>query len=176
MAEELKGYTIATREIGIDMAHRVTNHGSKCRNIHGHRYKIELGISGKPFETGEGNPQEGMLLDFGFLKEEMMDKIDKYYDHGTTLWRQDPLVVATLTKEELDNADLDIADRGFYFMHPQKFWGKIVVVPFIPTAENLAKWWFEQLQKPVEVRSQGHAILTWVKVWETPNCSAIFGI
>ena len=29
-----------TRRIGIDMGHRVPDHGSKCRNPHGHRYEI----------------------------------------------------------------------------------------------------------------------------------------
>ena len=65
----LKEENLITREIGIDMAHRVTHHGSKCKNIHGHRYTIHAMVKGPLFESGE---QQGMVLDFGFLKEEMM--------------------------------------------------------------------------------------------------------
>lgn len=71
---------LITKEIGIDMAHRVPNHGSKCRNLHGHRYKIEVGVDDKLI-TKEGDPAEGMVIDFSDLKKVMMDYIDASYDH-----------------------------------------------------------------------------------------------
>src|SRR4051812_9687285 len=81
----------ATREIGIDMGHRVTNHGSKCRNVHGHRYTIEATITGDLIPDGAS---EGMVMDFSFLKEEMMREIDEYCDHALCLWVKDPIVTA----------------------------------------------------------------------------------
>lgn len=134
---------IITREIGIDMGHRVTNHASKCKNPHGHRYTIQLSVTGDLIDQGS---EEGMVKDFGFLKDVMMEQIDARCDHGFALWNQDPLV---------DNDD---------FMKS----GKIIIVDFVPTAENLAKWWGQlcaaQMPEGVEVVQ--------VKVWETPNCSA----
>jgi 6-pyruvoyltetrahydropterin/6-carboxytetrahydropterin synthase len=50
------------------------------------------------------------------------------------------------------------------------------VVPFVPTAENLAKHWFERLAPKVEERSQGKGHLKAIKVWETPNCMAKFPV
>jgi 6-pyruvoyltetrahydropterin/6-carboxytetrahydropterin synthase len=167
--------TEITREIGIDMGHRVTNHGSKCKNIHGHRYRIVAHCEGmKTQEEGNGNPQEGMLVDFGFLKDEMMRFIDGMCDHGITLWRQDPLVVATLTNEQLEAVDDSIHKAGQALILRQEFWGKICVVPFVPTAENLAKWFYKLLKNRVWERSSGYASLYAVTVWETPNCSAVY--
>ena len=173
-AEAVEARTIITREIGIDMGHRVTNHGSKCRNVHGHRYRIELGVFGITQAEGEQNPQEGMLIDFGFLKEEMMNWIDSICDHGMVLWRQDHLVISTLTSTEIQLVDDFIAQNGYGCIPKQEFWGKIVVVPFVPTAENLCKWWFQLLEEPIKRRSQGLSEIAYVKAWETPNCSAMY--
>ena len=69
-----------TRQIFIDAGHRVLTHGSKCRNLHGHRYMIEAVCeAGRLQEAGE---QSDMVLDFGFLKDEMMAVIDAPCDHG----------------------------------------------------------------------------------------------
>lgn len=173
-ADSLEARTIITREIGIDMGHRVTNHGSKCRNVHGHRYRIELGVFGVTQPEGEQNPQEGMLIDFGFLKEEMMNWIDAICDHGMVLWRQDHLVIATLSSTDIQLMDDFIAKNGFGVIPRQEFWGKIVVVPFVPTVENLCKWWFQLLEEPIKRRSNGLSEITYVKAWETPNCSAMY--
>ncbi len=62
-------YTMS-REIGIDAGHRVPTHGSKCKNLHGHRYTIQA-ICKAGFLQSEGE-QKAMVIDFGFLKEEML--------------------------------------------------------------------------------------------------------
>jgi 6-pyruvoyltetrahydropterin/6-carboxytetrahydropterin synthase len=171
----MEEFTI-TREIGIDMGHRVTYHGSKCRNLHGHRYTIQATCKGPLYVSGE---QEGMVLDFGFLKEEMMREIDAPCDHGTTLWLQDSL--ATLFTEGADIRDWAdicglVAEEG-YFLDNKGIVsnvGKLYLVPFVPTAENLAKHWFERLAPRVQVRSQGQARLLGIDVYETPNCKASY--
>ena len=163
--------TIITREIGIDMGHRVTNHGSKCKNVHGHRYKIQVSVIGPLFSVGE---QEGMVLDFGFLKEEMMQAIDYHFDHGMTLWRKDPLTLATLGMSDFTDLDAHIRMHGVAFFPKNEFWGKVCIMGEVPTAENLSKLWYDMLDERVRVRSHYQAKLLHVKVWETPNCSAIY--
>lgn len=183
---------LITREIGIDMGHRVTHHGSKCRNLHGHRYTIEATCSGPLFADGE---QQGMVIDFGFLKEIMMDVIDANHDHGMTLWIDDPWTPIFLdpnntefenglTREQLlDKAKQEVAANGYYFYHTknnsdgiaeQNLATKLYFVPFVPTAEHLAKHWFERLAPLVVDRTGGKATLHSIKVWETPNCAAIY--
>lgn len=180
-----------TREISVDAAHRVTYHESKCKNIHGHRYKIHATCVGQLFEEGA---QEGMVMDFAFLKSVMMDEIDEPCDHGLILWDKDEMVdllVPALRREEpfhvpeicLDPVpgrkilDMIIQEYGYAELPSSVLWpscGKMYIVPFVPTAENLAKHWFERLAPKVSASTDGRGHLQSVKVWETPNCSAQF--
>lgn len=160
---------LITRELGIDMAHRVPNHGSKCRNLHGHRYTVHATLEGGLVSAGE---QEGMVMDFGFLKELMMEHIDAPCDHGTCLWVGDPLLRKALGPM-WHTANEFVAHKPGHLMEWD--WGKLYVVRFIPTAENLARHWFHLLWNPVMERSGGGAQVHSVKVWETPNCSAEYG-
>jgi len=141
---------LITKKIEIDMGHRVPNHKSKCRNLHGHRYVIEVGVDGEII-TENGSPAEGMVIDFGDLKEVMMDTLDKLFDHSFTIYQ----------KDEFCNVFEELKAKG----------QKINFVTFIPTAENLAKHWFELLQpKLVERKIK----IKFVRVWETPTSTATY--
>jgi 6-pyruvoyltetrahydropterin/6-carboxytetrahydropterin synthase len=159
---------LITREIGIDMGHRVTYHGSKCRNLHGHRYTIQATCSGPLFTDGE---QEGMVLDFGFLKDEMMKHIDEPCDHGMCLWSEDPILELFVGKQTRFG-DILTTMKAQGFSETLGCAGKLYIVPFVPTAENLAKHWFDRLAPAIVARSDNQATLVKIKVWETPNCSA----
>ena len=142
---------LITKTIEIDMGHLVTNHKSKCRNIHGHRYKIEVGVNDKVI-IEEGASDEGMVIDFGDLKEIMMEVLDKGFDHGFVLWTKDPLFNDWIDSPLYDGL-------------------KIICVNFVPTAENLAKYWFELLLPKLNERK---IKLQYVKIWETPTSTAEF--
>jgi 6-pyruvoyltetrahydropterin/6-carboxytetrahydropterin synthase len=173
------GYRI-TRQIGIDAAHRIAQHGSKCRNLHGHRYMVEASCqarSGKLHETGE---EGGMVLDFGFLKEEMLTVIDETCDHGLILDVADRALLAFFAP---DSADADtwmddlaarVATQGYVQVADARLGQKLYLIPYPPTAECLARHWFERLAPRVAGRSGGWAELTALTVWETPNCYAEF--
>lgn len=143
---------LITKEIEIDMAHRVPNHKSKCQNLHGHRYKIEVGVDDKIIDTA-GASDEGMVIDFSDLKEIMMTYIDAVYDHNSVFYQDDELakqIVATITGKQNRTP---------------------LLVDFIPTAENLAKHWFEVIEKPLQERG---IKIKHVKIWETPTSTAIY--
>jgi 6-pyruvoyltetrahydropterin/6-carboxytetrahydropterin synthase len=161
---------LISREIGIDAAHRVTFHGSKCRNIHGHRYTVQAWCSGPLAAEGE---QAGMVLDFGFLKDVMMREIDEPCDHGLILWVGDPFTPEFRPSVLTGVSELHCADAGFWA--GQGNFGKLYLVSFVPTAENLARHWFGRMARPVRDRSGDRAELVGVKVWETPNCWAAYG-
>ncbi len=168
-------YTIS-REIGIDAGHRVPTHGSKCKNLHGHRYTIQaICEAGKLQDAGE---QQDMALDFGFLKEEMMNEIDKPCDHGLILYWRDPLLEVLIHDEEGFMRAIEIVQsKGHCHVNSDLLIGgveKIYVISGIPTAEVLAEHWFRRLEPRVSERSGGHARLKAIKVWETPNCWAVY--
>jgi 6-pyruvoyltetrahydropterin/6-carboxytetrahydropterin synthase len=170
----MDAYTI-TREIGIDSGHRVPTHGSKCRNLHGHRYTIEVTCqAGELQQEGE---QTDMVLDFGFLKEEMMAEIDRYCDHGFICWVRDHLVLEALIRDPVVRGNIikEVLDQGWSTYERKDMDGvKLYVVDFIPTAEKLAEHWFKRLSPRVQDRSEGLATVESVTVHETPNCQATY--
>lgn len=144
-------YMLITKEIEIDMGHRVPNHKSKCRNLHGHRYKIEVGVDDH-IVSKEGDSAEGMVIDYGDLKNIMMEVIDSRFDHGFVLSNHDKLFSLFV----LMQCENDL---------------KMTFTDFIPTAENLAMFWFNLLK--VELLKVDIKIKH-VKVWETPTSTAIY--
>ena len=151
---------LVTKEIEIDMGHRVPNHKSKCRNLHGHRYKIELGCDDKVIDE-EGASDEGMVIDFSDMKEVLMDVIDRKFDHGFVMYEKDNFAKYFKIMQGGEAFGMDNIEM------PQK----ITFVPFIPTAENLCKYWYELLKPELAKRN---VKIKHVKVWETPTSTAIY--
>jgi len=143
-----------TKEIIIAMGHSVTGHKSRCRGLHGHDYRIIATVDDKVITT-KGASDEGMVIDFGDLKQVMMDVIDRYYDHGFTLYKDDPR--AKLLSEAND----------LWCFEKERFH----LVDFIPTAENLAKFWFTALKAEL---AKKNIKLYSLEVYETPTSSAIY--
>ena len=55
-------------------AHQLTMVGSKCENMHGHNWKVEVYVTGDKLGAG------GVLVDFGEIKTHLADVINKL-DH-----------------------------------------------------------------------------------------------
>lgn len=166
----MSNYTI-TREIGIDAGHRVMTHGSKCKSLHGHRYKIQATCSANIL-IPEGEQQE-MVLDFGFLKQLMMDFIDYFCDHGMIMYHKDSLLVPAFLSDSQYNEMLPFLKEDGFVLRKSNM-GKLYIVDFIPTAECLAEHWFNRLYAPVKQASDGYATLKSITVHETPNCKATY--
>lgn len=154
-----------TREIGIDVGHRIPLHESKCRNVHGHRYKIHCTIEAA--ELIEEGSETGMIMDFGFLKDIMMIEIDSTFDHALILSVNDSIVdseYGSLLLLPEENSYMTFVQMGNL--------GKVILIKDIPTAENLARLWAALLIPEIERRSGKCASLKELTVWETPNCKA----
>jgi 6-pyruvoyltetrahydropterin/6-carboxytetrahydropterin synthase len=154
---------LASRQIGIDMGHRVPDHGSKCRNLHGHRYTIEAILQSS--ELHASGEQKGMVLDFGFLKQLMVEKIEGVFDHALCLAWDDPL---------LDMFGVNLTEPPKHFRDYLVRGCRVILIDRTPTAENLAALWWELLEAPVRAMSKDLCFLQSVKVWETPNCWASY--
>jgi len=62
-------YTLTCRT-HFDAAHFLPQHEGQCRNLHGHRWNVEVVV-----ESDRLNPQ-GMIVDFGVIK-----KVVSEFDH-----------------------------------------------------------------------------------------------
>jgi 6-pyruvoyltetrahydropterin/6-carboxytetrahydropterin synthase len=143
-----------TKEISWDMGHRVPNHKSKCRNPHGHRYKAFITLKGNIIQE-KGVSDEGMVIDFSDVRAIANGFIDETLDHGFMVYEKDhPMRRGFKNMEE---------------MLPQGEAMKIIVVPFIPTAENIARWLFEQLETKFIDTYNTQLTLYKITLWETPT-------
>ena len=135
-----------------DMGHRVLNHRSVCKGLHGHRYKAEICVEGKLIEE-KGASEEGMVIDFADIKKVAQKFIQEELDHAFMVWDRD--------HELLE-----------FFKSSQGH--KPVIVPFTPTAENVAAYIFNRLKdKFTDVFKTGLKLQS-VKLWETPSSYALY--
>lgn len=142
---------VISRQIEWDMGHRVMNHNSKCKNLHGHRYKMEICMKGNVIEK-KNNSSQGMVIDFGEIKSIALTNIHDVLDHGFMVWDQDKLLVS------------------FFKKNPDQ---KHIIVSFTPTAENIASWIFKKLD-PLFQDTYGTGLKLYsIKLWETPTCKVI---
>lgn len=131
-----------TKRIELDYGHTLMRHHGFCSQIHGHRGKVEATIEGNINEE-QGNSSQGMVLDFGILKQIMMSEVHAVLDHAFAVWKD-------------DEADLEfIKQRN----------SRYLVTPEPPTAEFLAKWSYEVILAKLPV---GIKLLS-VRWYETPN-------
>jgi 6-pyruvoyltetrahydropterin/6-carboxytetrahydropterin synthase len=69
-----KKRVLVSKEFTFDAAHHLHCYEGKCKNLHGHTYKVVFGISGFVDEIG-------LVIDFGDIKEIWKKEIEIYLDH-----------------------------------------------------------------------------------------------
>jgi len=139
-----------TRRLEFDAGHRIPDHLSQCRHLHGHRYAIEITLAGDVIRA-EGSPHNGMVMDFSQVKALAKAHLVDAWDHAFLVFRGDAALLSFL--ESLPGH-------------------KTVVVDAVPTAENLAEAAFAALD-PVYQDTFGTQLrLERVRLYETPNCWA----
>ncbi len=138
---------LITRRLEFDAGHRIPHHNSACRHLHGHRYAIEVTLSGDVITT-EGVSEQGMVMDFSRVKTIAQESLVEAWDHAFLVYRGDKVV-------------LDFLDSlpGH----------KTVAFPFTPTAENLAAEAFRILDKAYQDSYGSNLHLERVRLYETPN-------
>ncbi|AUM00301.1 6-carboxytetrahydropterin synthase QueD [Zoogloeaceae bacteirum Par-f-2] len=139
-----------TRRLEFDAGHRIPDHASQCRHLHGHRYAIEVTLSGRIIDAA-GQPVNGMVMDFADVKTIAKQHLVDLWDHAFLVYRGDTVVV-----------DLLARIPGH----------KTVVLDVIPTAENLARLAFEILDPLYRDIYGNNLRLERVRLFETPNCWA----
>jgi 6-pyruvoyltetrahydropterin/6-carboxytetrahydropterin synthase len=116
--------------------------------MHGHRYRFEAEIEGD-IVTDSGVSEEGMLIDFSDVSAILAQYVHDVVDHAFVVYSGD----------EKGRAACAVMGDGH----------RTVVVPFIPTAENLAKWAFEQVEPHIKTSYGNRLKLVAMHVRETPK-------
>jgi len=139
-----------TRRLEFDAGHRIPNHKSQCRHIHGHRYALEITLRGDIINQA-GSSEEGMVMDFSDVKAIALEHVVDRWDHAFLVYAQDKLMV------------------DFLNTIPEH---RTVILDCVPTAENLARIAFDVLRDAYENHYGHHLRLARVRIYETPNCWA----
>jgi 6-pyruvoyltetrahydropterin/6-carboxytetrahydropterin synthase len=139
-----------TRKLEFDAGHRIPDHQSQCRNLHGHRYTLEITLTGQVIEH-DGQSDNGMIMDFSEVKSLAREHLVDLWDHAFLVYEKD-----TAVKQFLDSL-------------PEH---KTVVLNRVPTVENLAQIAYEILKNVYADRFGTGLALSRIKLYETPNCWA----
>lgn len=147
----------------ISCGHRVAGHENKCAHLHGHNYRITFTLAAKPVPRNRsidleeaaqadtaGLDEIGRVIDFSVIKTRLCAWLEKVWDHKMLIWVSDPLANA-LTALVPDD---------------------IVLVPFNPTAENMAEY-LVNVVAPDQLMGTGTVLIA-CRVEETRKCSATY--
>ena len=139
-----------TRKLEFDAGHRIPDHKSQCRNLHGHRYTVEITLTGQVIDV-EGSSDNGMIMDFSDVKTIAKEHLIDVWDHAFLVYAKDTAV------------------RSFLDSLPGH---KTVIIDRIPTVENLAQTAFDILKAAYKDRYGTGLHLQKLVLHETPNCWA----
>lgn len=113
---DIRAMTV-TKEVLFDCAHRLTFHEGKCKNLHGHTYKLQVTVDTYP-----------AFYDFAELKQLLQTHVVNRFDHKTILESSDK-----------NNANIASALKSAEL--------EFIMVNYEPTAENMLKDITETLMK-----------------------------
>jgi len=105
------------KEFRWEMGHRLPEHFGKCKNIHGHSYKMIVELEGDVEESG-------MVMDYYDLKK-IVEPIVEKLDHAFMVYKGDKEIISFLEKMK----------------------SKMVVVELQSTIENICKYFLDEIKK-----------------------------
>lgn len=105
-----------TKQFNFETGHALYGYDGKCRNVHGHSYKLSVTVIGSPI-SDNSNVKYGMVIDFSDLKKIVNEEIVDIFDHATVFNKNTPHV--ELAKE--------LKDRGHH----------VLLVDYQPTSEMM---------------------------------------
>ena len=105
-----------TKQFSFETGHALYGYDGKCKNVHGHSYKLSVTVSGKPISDNT-NVKFGMVIDFGDLKKIVKEEIVDVFDHATVFNKNTPHVELAA----------ELKNRGHH----------IILVDYQPTSEMM---------------------------------------
>ncbi len=136
-----------TKQFSFETGHALYGYDGKCRNVHGHSYKLSVTVIGQPI-SDISNVKFGMVIDFSDLKKIVKEEIVDVFDHATVFNKNTPHV--ELAKE--------LEDRGH----------NVLLVDYQPTSEMMVIDFAEKIKR----RLSNNIALHSLKLQETSTSFA----
>ena len=126
-----------TKQFTFETAHALYGYDGKCRNIHGHSYKLDVTVIGEPI-TDMDNVKCGMVIDFGDLKHIVKSQVVDKMDHAIILNKETPHIELAQT---LKSSGHDV-----------------ILVDYQPTSENMVIDFANSIQSKLDPKIKLHSL------------------
>ena len=126
-----------TKQFTFETGHALYGYDGKCRNVHGHSYKLSVTVIGIPI-TDTSHVKLGMVIDFGDLKKIVKEEVVDPFDHATVFNKNTPHI--ELAKE--------LMDRGH----------KVILADYQPTSENMVIDFADKIKSSLPATIQLHSL------------------
>lgn len=136
-----------TKQFSFETGHALYGYDGKCKNVHGHSYKLSVTVIGKPI-IDRTNVKYGMVIDFTDLKKIVKEEIVDEFDHATVFNETTPHI-------ELAH---ELKNRGHH----------VILVDYQPTSENMVVDFAEKIKSRLP---EGIALFS-LKLQETESSFA----
>ncbi len=105
-----------TKQFSFETGHALYGYDGKCKNVHGHSYKLSVTVIGQPISDNT-NVKFGMVIDFSDLKKIVKEEIVDIFDHATVFNKNTPHVELAA----------ELKNRGHH----------VILVDYQPTSEQM---------------------------------------
>ena len=122
-----------TKQFSFETGHALYGYDGKCRNVHGHSYKLFVTVIGNPI-ADSSHVKFGMVIDFSDLKKIVKEEIVDVFDHATVFNKNTPHV--ELAKE--------LSNRGH----------SVLLVDYQPTSEMMVIDFAEKIKQRLPKQTQ----------------------
>jgi 6-pyruvoyltetrahydropterin/6-carboxytetrahydropterin synthase len=136
-----------TKGFSFEAGHALYGYDGKCKNLHGHSYKLSVTVVGSPI-TDKTNPKFGMVIDFTDLKRIVIEEIIDKFDHSTIFNKNTPHIKLAKT----------LRDEGH----------NVLLVDYQPTTECMVT----DFAKKITERLPNNIKLSSLKLQETESSYA----
>ena len=126
-----------TKEFSFETGHALYGYDGKCKNVHGHSYKLSVTVIGVPI-SDRSNVKFGMVIDFSDLKKIVKEEIVDHFDHATVFNQTTPHI-------ELAN---ELINRGHH----------VILVDYQPTSENMVVDFAQKIKNRLPKNIELHSL------------------
>lgn len=136
-----------TKQFNFETAHALYGYDGKCKNIHGHSYKLSVTVIGTPISDAN-NVKYGMVIDFGDLKKIVASEIVNKFDHASVFNKNTPHIELAKELEKRDH--------------------NVILVDYQPTSEMMLIDFAEKIKNRLPENVKLHSL----KLQETGTSNA----
>ncbi|WP_046743367.1 6-pyruvoyl trahydropterin synthase family protein [Kordia zhangzhouensis] len=122
-----------TKQFNFETGHALYGYDGKCKNVHGHSYKLSVTVIGTPI-TDNSNVKWGMVIDFSDLKKIVKEEVVDIFDHAIVFNKNTPHI----------NLALKMREEGH----------NVILADYQPTSENMVIDFAEKIKNrlPKEIK------------------------